>query len=534
MNLVASDVEHLQPSSSLASLWLSLLSDTGALDAADSSIALPVALLAAALVRWTVSLNGYSGKAQSPLYGDFEAQRHWIELTTHLPTSQWYRYDLQYWGLDYPPLTAYHSWLLGLIANWINPAWIALDTSRGYESPELQLFMRYTALFTDLLIHATAAIAFCWYCVFTIRGVASGGRRANKVIIQDKQEWFSRNYLLIGILLQPALIIIDHGHFQYNAAMLGFTLWAIVFFFQERFMLGSIMFCLSLNFKQMALFYALPVFFFLLGRCIQRGPVLLVKLGISVIATFTVCLAPFLSSMDDTLQVFKRVFPFERGLYEDKVANVWCALNVAVKLRQMFDVKNLAFVSAISTLVVLAPCCIDVMMRPSNKRFIYALLNGSLSFFLFSFQVHEKSILLPLLPASLLLLEEHYVVMTFFNTAMFSMYPLLKRDELIVPTLCLTCLFNLIMGSPLSSSRNSSFIVRAVIVVLHGAMVVLVGAEFFLPAPTKYPDLYVVMNAVLSAGIFLVLLIWFNVKQQMLVDPSVQASVTVAHKKKIS
>jgi len=21
--------------------------------------------------------------------------------------------DLEYWGLDYPPLTAYHSWLLG-------------------------------------------------------------------------------------------------------------------------------------------------------------------------------------------------------------------------------------------------------------------------------------------------------------------------------------------------------------------------------------------------------------------------------------
>lgn len=47
------------------------------------------------------------------MYGDFEAQRHWMEITTHLPVSQWYFYDLEYWGLDYPPLTAYHSWLLG-------------------------------------------------------------------------------------------------------------------------------------------------------------------------------------------------------------------------------------------------------------------------------------------------------------------------------------------------------------------------------------------------------------------------------------
>lgn len=47
------------------------------------------------------------------MHGDFEAQRHWMEITTHLPMAKWYLYDLQYWGLDYPPLTAYHSWLLG-------------------------------------------------------------------------------------------------------------------------------------------------------------------------------------------------------------------------------------------------------------------------------------------------------------------------------------------------------------------------------------------------------------------------------------
>ncbi|EJW72974.1 hypothetical protein WUBG_16119, partial [Wuchereria bancrofti] len=51
------------------------------------------------------------------MYGDYEAQRHWMEITYHLPINQWYvngsDNDLNYWGLDYPPLTAYHSWLLG-------------------------------------------------------------------------------------------------------------------------------------------------------------------------------------------------------------------------------------------------------------------------------------------------------------------------------------------------------------------------------------------------------------------------------------
>jgi alpha-1,3-glucosyltransferase len=47
------------------------------------------------------------------MHGDFEAQRHWMELTISQPVSQWYFRDLEWWGLDYPPLTAYHSWILG-------------------------------------------------------------------------------------------------------------------------------------------------------------------------------------------------------------------------------------------------------------------------------------------------------------------------------------------------------------------------------------------------------------------------------------
>lgn len=94
-------------------------------------IVLPLVLMIAGLYRWVVGFWGYSGTLicslrlacvvslpalgfnRPPMFGDFEAQRHWMEITSHLPISQWYFYDLQYWGLDYPPLTAYHSWVLG-------------------------------------------------------------------------------------------------------------------------------------------------------------------------------------------------------------------------------------------------------------------------------------------------------------------------------------------------------------------------------------------------------------------------------------
>lgn len=81
-----------------------------------------------ALLQRAVTLaNGRLGRTGfrvPPMYGDFEAQRHWMELTIHLPVSKWYFYDLQWWGLDYPPLTAYHSWLLGIMYGLIFPAGI--------------------------------------------------------------------------------------------------------------------------------------------------------------------------------------------------------------------------------------------------------------------------------------------------------------------------------------------------------------------------------------------------------------------------
>jgi alpha-1,3-glucosyltransferase len=59
----------------------------------------------------------FKGEGKHPMFGDFEAQRHWMEITLQLPVEDWYRNttnnDLQYWGLDYPPLTAYLSYFFG-------------------------------------------------------------------------------------------------------------------------------------------------------------------------------------------------------------------------------------------------------------------------------------------------------------------------------------------------------------------------------------------------------------------------------------
>ena len=70
------------------------------------------------------------------------------------------RNDLLYWGLDYPPLTAYHSWVVGAVAARLNPDWVVLNASRGHESYEHKLFMRYTVLVADVAVYFTAAFVY--------------------------------------------------------------------------------------------------------------------------------------------------------------------------------------------------------------------------------------------------------------------------------------------------------------------------------------------------------------------------------------
>lgn len=57
-------------------------------------------------------------------------------------------------------------------------------------------------------------------------------------------------------------------------------------------------------------------------------------------------------------------------------------------------------------------------------------VNSSLIFFLLSFQVHEKSILLSVLPSSLLSHHHPHTVTWFQLLALFSMYPLVTQDGL--------------------------------------------------------------------------------------------------------
>jgi len=461
------------------------------------------------------------------MFGDYEAQRHWMEITHNLPSREWYfntsNNDLQYWGLDYPPLTAYHSKLCGDIAALINSDFVALGSSRGYESNSHKLFMRATVLVADLLI-LFPAICFYWRAFKRRTEERKGEGDDHQSQVNSSLVW---RYLA---LLYPGLILIDHGHFQYNNISLGLVIAAVMCIVNNKNLTGSALFTLSLSYKQMSLYYALPFFFYLLGYALQRGIksgiAYITLLGATVLGTFSLIWAPFLTDIDQFLQVLHRLFPLARGVFEDKVANVWCAVNVVYKLRFIFSNERMAQICLCTTALSVLPSCINIYLKPKQDKFILALINSSLAFFLFSYQVHEKSILLVATPILLYYPNDPLACLWFLIISIFSMLPLLIKDGLIIPTISLTLfylvsahlmvnLFSFGRNKASSKPQEKTFISQipfkkiSFYLSLSGCAILTFCTVAFKP-PNHLPDLFPLLVSVYSCAHFCVFFIYFN------------------------
>lgn len=87
------------------------------------------------------------------------------------------------------------------------------------------------------------------------------------------------------------------------------------------------------------------------------------------------------------MQVLNRLVPLHRGLFEDYVANFWCSTHVLIKWKRLLPQRTLVHACTAATLAALLPSCLHQILRPSRRGFLYCMLNSSLAFFLFSYQV---------------------------------------------------------------------------------------------------------------------------------------------------
>ncbi|KAK9144795.1 hypothetical protein Sjap_004698 [Stephania japonica] len=211
---------------------------------------------------------------------DFEVHRHWLALTSSLPLHQWYTDTTSQWTLDYPPLFAYFERLLALLAPLFDPRIAHLRHGLHYAAHAAVLFQRLSVIASDLCL--------LYGC---------------HVLGKNVGPWRRADFMWALLLLSPALLLVDHVHFQYNGFLIGWLLVSLSAVEEGRDLVGGFVFAVLLCFKHLFA-VAAPVYFvyFLRHYCWRKGGggggVIggfgrLLKMGFVVGVVFGVAFGPF-------------------------------------------------------------------------------------------------------------------------------------------------------------------------------------------------------------------------------------------------
>lgn len=461
-------------------------------------------------IRCAVALHPYSGEHDPPMFGDYEAQRHWMEISLNVPIRDWYTNttdnDLRYWGLDYPPLSGYVSWFLGKLVEAADPQAVQLFISRGYETKVSRAAMRLTVLIADLFVFGPALLLLVW-CLY-------GSRHGSNP--EDGAPLYSNLEVITFCVTLPALLLIDHAHFQYNNISIGFFLCSLFCFIQEWDVIGAGVYCCAIYFKHMTLYTSFAIFTLLLNRLVQKakahGIFAALIFGTKILASIAtisiLVFNPWLHDKNAMLGVLWRLFPVSRGLYEDKVANVWCSLSIVVKLNRFMEPGTLFKFCALVTVFASLPFCVGLLLKPSPYRLLLSCSGCGLAAFLFSYQVHEKQILIPLAPVALLYGRYPLLASWMSITASFSLFPLILREgsELAYfATLTLHCLVVFTHFQNESKRENiKPFQVNCQLTIASSFMLGLIlnFSLIFGTPPTFAPDIFILMNTIYASAHF--------------------------------
>jgi hypothetical protein len=301
------------------------------------------------------------------------------------------------------------------------------------------------------------------------------------------------------VLLSPGLLIIDHIHFQYNGFMYGVLVLSMVLARKSStLLLSGLLFAVLLCFKHIYLYLA-PAYFVYLLRVYCLGQrngfpyfdirfLNCVKLGAGIAVVFASAFGPF-ALWGQLEQVFRRLFPFSRGLCHAYWApNVWAmysfvdrvliygtvrstppmtkltrtaaprlglevdhnAVNSVTRglvgdtsFAVLPDVVPLTcFLLTLGTQIVCRfkinsamfsangskPVLLRLLYKPTWEAFVGAVTLCGYASFLFGWHVHEKAILLVIIPFSLIALHDRRFFGAFRPLAVaghVSLFPLL-------------------------------------------------------------------------------------------------------------
>jgi alpha-1,3-glucosyltransferase len=356
---------------------------------------------------------------------DFEVHRFWLALTATQPLEQWYSNSASIWTLDYPPLFAWFEYALAQLSRWV-----PLDLRGMLELEQaghlgvmdnVVLFQRLTVIIGDVVLYA--AVVY-----FMKKGV---GEPLKSVAV-------------FAVCLHPGLLIVDHVHFQYNGMLIGLMVLAMALLLDQRYVAGTLVFAVLLNMKHIFLYSALPFLVFMLRVLAHTQPAsqavwLFSALSAVTLAVFVVSFGPFLyhGVLSD---VIARMFPFgDRGLCHSYWApNMWALTNVldkglALGLKRVMGYdpgmgmtntmtsgvlgrieysvlpQITPAVCAGLTLALMVPLVLRLTLAspglPARHRLELGVTMATFTSFMFGWHVHEKAVLMVLVPGLLFYAE---------------------------------------------------------------------------------------------------------------------------------
>ena len=396
---------------------------------------------------------------------DFDVHRNWLSITSLLPLRDWYLENTNQWTLDYPPFFAYFEWLLSRFV----PQCVADDgcialVPIGQYGFKTVIYQRATVIISEIVL-------FVALQKFIDTSATKKEKRRNFVISAS-------------IVLSPGLFIIDHIHFQYNGFLFGIFILSIMNAKLGNHLVCGFWFAVLLCFKHIFLYVAPAFFVYLLSAyCLNPFPKRirytdytfmdlirfvnwwnLTKLGVTVLSVFFVAFAPF-AYYGVLPQLFSRLFPFSRGLTHAYWApNVWAIyslldrilIQVAKKLPILYRIfgKSATIVANndsltrgivgdvtfsflpqveprhtfLLTLFYQLMSLIPLFFQPNFERFIGAISLCAYASFLFGWHVHEKAVMLIIIPLAFVICQDRRLLPSFqllTSAGYVSLFPLL-------------------------------------------------------------------------------------------------------------
>ncbi|SJM88208.1 probable Dolichyl pyrophosphate Glc1Man9GlcNAc2 alpha-1,3-glucosyltransferase [Zygosaccharomyces bailii] len=471
---------------------------------------------------------------------DFDVHRNWLAITHRLPLCRWYHEHTSQWTLDYPPFFAYFEWFLSQFVPSIVEKDGCLDiVEKGHFGWPTIVFQRSTVIISEILLFVVLQVFI------------------NTSSVKEKTQSF---VTASSIVLSPGFLIVDHIHFQYNGFLFAILIASIVAAKQKRYLWCAFFYSVALCFKHIFLYLAPCYFVFLLkAYCLNfsdfkfrsyKDLIFIVRwkhlfeLGFIVITVFTLCFGPFVHDMP---QLMNRLFPFSRGLTHAYWApNFWALYSFLDKVFTVIMLK-LPYVHKFASKFISPPlipatieeirqrvvqnngtkglvqdvyfvilpqitpkltftltgfyqilAVIPLMFDASYKRFIGSLTLCGLASYLFGWHVHEKAIMLAIVPFSFLVVCDRRLLTSFMlltASGYVSLFPLLYQNQdfllkcLYTIVWCVIYFYALRKTTVLSSSveRRVFFLDRLSMIYIYLLLPLVFGFQFLDLMKWRYP-----------------------------------------------